>query len=58
MHKCFVCKTETDKTIAGKTHMAPIGSYEIPLCDGCKSHMGEHREALRAEVIRQVTEHA
>jgi len=58
MNDCFICGQKTDKSIAGKTHTPPIGPYEIPLCDTCKPMMGDYREKLRAEVIRQVTEHA
>ena len=58
MANCFICGKETEKTLEGRTHTPPIGNYKIALCDGCKQNMGEHREELRAEVVRQVSEYA
>lgn len=53
---CFICEKETVEYIAGKTHVKPIGDYRIQLCDSCKSSMGDNREKLREEVLRQVAE--
>ncbi len=58
MPSCFLCDKETDKALEGRTHTPPIGNYKIPLCDECKPLMGQHRDELREEVIRQVKEHA
>jgi hypothetical protein len=58
MGSCFICGKETEDSLEGRTHMPPVGNYKIPLCSSCKENMGEHREKLREEVIRQVKQYA
>lgn len=53
--KCFICKGDTVGYISGRTHSPPIGDYKIYLCDSCKTGIGDYREALRNEVIRQAS---